>query len=123
MAPPDASTTVQPLSSAAPHIWVINLENEGYGATFGPTTEIPYLAKDLTAKGLWLTQYFATSHNSLGNYIAQESGQPPTDNHNCDCPVFSELKVTSNDENSVVEENVCVFPPKVLTIADHHKAK
>lgn len=123
VAPPDVSTPVQPLSSAAPHIWVINLENEGYGATFGPTTEIPYLAKDLTAKGLWLTQYFATSHNSLGNYIAQVSGQPPTDDHNGDCPVFSELKVTSTDASGVVEGTGCVFPAKVLTIGDQLEAK
>lgn len=107
---------VQPVASAAPHIWVINLSTESYASTFGPDTQIPYLAKELTAQGAWLTQYHAVTHQALGNYIAQVSGQPPTDAHKADCPVFEELKVAATDEQGVVTGTGCVYPAAVPTV-------
>jgi len=119
-APAPSTTTpvgrVQPVSSAAPHIWVINLSTESYSSTYGPDTQIPYLAKELTAQGAWLTQYFAVTHGALGNYVAQVSGQPPTDAHKSDCPVFEELKVASTDEQGVVTGTGCVYPAAVPTV-------
>lgn len=119
--PPAPSTTtpvgpVKPMSSAAPHIWVINLSTESYSSTYGPDTLVPYLAKELTAQGAWLTQYFAVTHQALGNYIAQVSGQPATDEQKADCPVFSEMTVASTDAQGVVSGTGCVFPASVPTV-------
>ena len=67
------------------HVMVINLENENFSATFGPTSPAVYLNTTLLAQGQLLTHYFATSHVSLGNYISQVSGQAPTPSINNDC--------------------------------------
>jgi hypothetical protein len=68
---PPAST------NAIKHVFMIVLENEDYDDTFGPASEAPYLAHDLVSRGAILTQYHATGHYSLDNYIAMISGQAP----------------------------------------------
>src|SRR5919199_1309885 len=59
------------------HVFVINLENKGYDETFGAGSPAPYLSKELRDQGQLLTQYHGVAHASLGNYIAQISGQGP----------------------------------------------
>ena len=59
------------------HVFVINIENKGYDTTWGDDSPAPYLAKKLRAKGVLLSSYYGTAHNSLGNYLAQISGQGP----------------------------------------------
>jgi len=56
------------------HVWVVVLENESAGTTFGPNSPAPFLAKTLPANGALLSQYHGTAHESLGNYIALLSG-------------------------------------------------
>jgi hypothetical protein len=73
------------------HILVIDLENENYGTTFGPSSPAVYLNKTLLNQGELIVNYFATSHVSLGNYISQVSGQEPTVSTNNDCLKFSSL--------------------------------
>lgn len=70
---------------AIEHILVIDLENEGFGSTFGPNSPAVYLNNTLLSQGELITNYFASSHVSLGNYIAQVSGQGPTVSTNNDC--------------------------------------
>ena len=59
-------------AAAAPppikHVWIIVLENKDYEDSFGPDTEAPYLAHELTKSGQLLQNYYGTSHASLGNY-------------------------------------------------------
>jgi hypothetical protein len=64
---------------------VIDLENEDFAATFGASSPAIYLNSILLSQGELITNYFATSHVSLGNYIAQVSGQGPTVAINNDC--------------------------------------
>src|SRR5438552_16124631 len=45
------------------HVFVIVLENEGYGATFGNPAADP-LARTLPSRGALLQQYYATGHES-----------------------------------------------------------
>jgi phosphatidylinositol-3-phosphatase len=66
-----------PAAGAAPpidHVWVIVLENKDFDDSFGPDTEAPFLAQELTRRGELLTHYFGTSHASLGNYVTMPSG-------------------------------------------------
>jgi hypothetical protein len=70
---------------AIQHVMVIDLENEDFGATFGPTSPAVYLNNTLVPQGELVTNYFATSHVSLGNYLSQVSGQAPTASTNNDC--------------------------------------
>ena len=67
------------------HVMVIDLENENFAATFGANSPATYLNGTLLKKGQLITNYFATSHVSLGNYISQVSGQAPTPSINNDC--------------------------------------
>jgi phosphatidylinositol-3-phosphatase len=76
---------------AIDHILVINLENESEGVTFGgcPTTgatsNANYLNCTLLKEGELIVNYYATSHVSLGNYIAEVSGQETNATLNSDC--------------------------------------
>ncbi|HSS38921.1 MAG TPA: hypothetical protein VLT58_09140, partial [Polyangia bacterium] len=76
---------------AIEHILVIDLENESFGTTFGPSSPAVYLNTTLLAQGQLITNYFATSHVSLGNYLSQVSGQAPTPSTNNDCLDLSTL--------------------------------
>lgn len=67
------------------HILVINIENEGFHNTFGPTSPATYLNNTLLKSGELVVNWYGTSHVSLGNYIAQVSGQGPTVSTNNDC--------------------------------------
>ncbi len=101
------------------HVFVINLENKGYAKTFGTTSKAPYLAKTLRAKGNLLTHYYGTAHNSLGNYIAQISGQGPNPQTQSDCQVFGDFVGTAlpaADGQAV--GTGCVYPSSVTTLAD-----
>src|SRR5271165_1957972 len=64
----------QPTSARIGHVFVINLENEDYATTWGPSSPATYLNGTLRPKGQLLTQYYAVGHASLDNYIAQISG-------------------------------------------------
>lgn len=67
------------------HVMVIDLENEDFAATFGATSPATYLNNTLLTQGELVENYYATSHVSLGNYVAQVSGQAPTADINNDC--------------------------------------
>jgi hypothetical protein len=76
---------------AIEHVMVIDLENEDFAKTFGPASPATYLNTTLLAQGQLVTNYFATSHVSLGNYLSQVSGQAPTAAINNDCIDLSSL--------------------------------
>ena len=57
------------------HVVVLVLENESATNTWGPASVAHYL-NSLVPRGVFASQYFATGHASLDNYIAMVSGQP-----------------------------------------------
>jgi len=72
-------------------VLVIDLENEDYADTCGPNSPAVYLNSTLLKRGQLVPNYFATSHASLGNYLAQVSGQQGTAAQNDDCPRLNSL--------------------------------
>jgi phosphatidylinositol-3-phosphatase len=120
------STTTSSTKIAAPkiqHVFVINLENKNYDQTWGPASPAPYLSKTLTAQGELLTQYFGIAHVSLGNYIAQISGQAPDPATRADCITYTDFKSTGTGELGQALGNGCVYPKSVKTVADQLTAK
>ncbi len=99
------------------HVFVVNIENKGFRTTWGSASAAPYLARTLRAKGMLLTQYYGTAHHSLGNYLAQISGQGPDGATQRDCPVYTRF-VESRPEQypGQVVGNGCVYPKKVGTL-------
>jgi hypothetical protein len=88
--PTFAETGGKVIRAAAPpgaieHVLVIDLENENYGVTFGTTSPAVYLNTTLLQQGELIPNYFGTSHVSLGNYVAQVSGQSTNPTLNNDC--------------------------------------
>src|SRR4051812_17269096 len=80
-APPPVTTAAPAAAAAVPdatavtraarpgHVFMINLENRGYGTVWGPASKAPYLSKFLRARGVLLSQYYAIAHHSLPNYL------------------------------------------------------
>src|SRR5512139_3641876 len=105
------------------HVFVVNLENKGYDETFGPDSPAPYLSKTLTSKGQLLTEYYGTAHNSLGNYIAQVSGQGPNPQTQGDCQMYSDFVQTGTVAPDQAVGDGCVYPASVRTVADQLEEK
>jgi hypothetical protein len=115
-----ADRAVQAAASSQPrvrHVFVINIENKGFHTTWGAGSAAPYLAKTLRAKGVLLSRYYGTAHHSLGNYLAQISGQGPSYAIQHDCPVFTRFRETGAVRKpGQVYGNGCVYPKKVRTL-------
>ena len=122
---------VPPLSSAAAatpsvyHVFVIVivivLENEDYDATFGPSPGSADLVKTLPSQGAFMSRYFGIGHESLDNYIAMISGQPPNAQTQSDCQGFSDFPpgpLTSIGMDGIVTGQGCVYPVAVPTVAN-----
>ena len=114
------------------HIIVIEFENEGYQTTFGPGSVATYLNGTLRAEGELLPNYYAIGHNSLDNYIAQVSGQSPTEDTQADCAdngfAFANVEPGTPDPDQAVNPGQvdgegCVYPSSVQTIANQLDAK
>jgi hypothetical protein len=99
------------------HVFVINLENEGFAQTFGTQSPATYLNHTLVPKGQLLDQYYGIAHNSLPNYIAQISGQGPNPQTQADCQVYSQFVGTRAGSNGQAVGHGCVFPASVPTVA------
>ena len=102
------------------HVFLIVLENKSFEGAFGPGSPAPYLAKTLPARGALLTQYYATGHWSLDNYIAMVSGQAPNPATQGDCPQPIEFQASSRglDAHGQVLGLGCVYPAIVKTLPD-----
>ena len=107
------------------HVVVIELENEGFETTFGPTSPATYLNKTLRPKGELLSDYYAIGHVSLDNYIAEVSGQAPTMSTQGDCvsPGFVNVTPAAPTTDGQVKGQGCVYPSSVATIATQLDAK
>ena len=102
------------------HVFVIVLENKGYGSTFAnPPTQDPYLAKTLVGHGALLTRYYGTGHESNDNYLSMISGQAPNPQTQFDCQSFTDFTgpgLTVSPGQAV--GSGCVYPTSVKTVAD-----
>jgi phospholipase C len=119
--PVTTSRAVAASSAAAPpirHVFVINLENEGFDQTFGPNSPARYLTQTLTKQGELLTQYFAIGHASLPNYIAEISGQGPNPDTQGDCATYREFQATGTGDLGQALGQGCVYPASITTVAD-----
>ena len=121
-----------PLVAAAPagaapppikHVFVIALENKGFDETFGPSSPAPYLSQQLTSQGELLTQYYATGHASLDNYISMVSGKAPAIVTQADCPFYFDLLPGTIGLDGQAIGQGCVYPAAVKTVADQLAAK
>ncbi|MFE4543436.1 alkaline phosphatase family protein [Arthrobacter sp. NPDC056727] len=98
-------------------MFVINLENRGYGTIWGPASKAPYLSKFLRARGVLLSQYYATAHHSLPNYLAQISGQPSNAKTRADCGTYARFKPSGPPYRGVFRGTGCLYPRSVPTVA------
>ncbi len=110
------------VAAAAPppirHVWIVVLENENASDTFGPNSDAPYLARTLPSQGVTLPNYFATTHLSLGNYIAMVSGQASNPQTQSDCQFFTDFSPGLIDAEGQAVGQGCVYPGGVKTIAN-----
>src|SRR3954464_6970384 len=99
------------------HVFIVVLENENADETFGPNSEIPYLAQTLKKMGAFVPNYYGTGHLSLDNYISMVSGQGPNAETQSDCQFYSKfLPGTPTSDGQYVGQG-CVYPPGVQNIA------
>ncbi|HXD60275.1 MAG TPA: alkaline phosphatase family protein [Thermoleophilaceae bacterium] len=105
------------------HVWVVVLENESAGTTFGPNSPAPFLAKTLPANGALLSQYHGTAHESLGNYIALLSGQGPNPETQADCQYYHDVSPGTIGADGQALGLGCVYPSSVKTLADQLNAR
>jgi hypothetical protein len=116
--PTTPTPTVSPPSPIR-HVFIIVLENEDYATIFGAGTPSPYLGHDLVAQGALATNYYATGHSSLDNYITMISGQPPDHSTRDDCGVFTEFALSAPlGADGIAAGEGCFYPKDVHTIAD-----
>ena len=74
------------------HVCLIILENRNFDQTFGRGSRNNKGLAKLASEGKLLTLYYGIGHNSLDNYIALISGQPPNPMTQLDCPYFANFK-------------------------------
>ena len=111
------------------HILVIDLENKRFDVTFAANSPATYLNSVLLKQGELLVNYYGTSHNSLGNYLTQISGQAQTVTITNNCGIFTNILpgTVSGDKINFPGQIIgdgCVFPAAsktskgALTIVD-----
>ncbi len=110
---------------AIKHVWIIQLENEGYAATFGDPSADPYLATTLPSMGALLKDYYSIGHNSLDNYIAEVTGQAPDTDTQKDCPTWVKFTPGNKFERPYHQlvGNGCIYPKSVQTLGNQLSAK
>ena len=109
--------------SAVRHVWVIELENQGYAQTFGTPAADPYLARTLPRMGALLENYYAIGHSSAANYVAQVSGQAPDLGTQADCPVRTPMPghIVAGPYRQLLGEG-CAYPAAVPTLGNQLSA-
>jgi Phosphoesterase family len=108
---------------AVRHVWIIELENQGYTQSFGTPSADPYLAQTLPRMGALLENYCAIGHSSAANYVAQVSGQAPNIATQSDCPLWMPFpgQVIAGPYHQVIGEG-CVYPAAVQTLSNQLSA-
>jgi phosphatidylinositol-3-phosphatase len=99
------------------HVFVINLENQGFDAAWGADSDAPYLSETLRSKGVLLSKYYAIAHHSTPNYIAQISGQASNPMTRNDCGTYVPFVPAGTAQPGQVTGTGCVYPASVPTVA------
>src|SRR6516164_6261486 len=125
--PPAPPSPARPAHETLPpihHVFVLLLENQSYGVTFGSHSPASYLARTLPARGALLTHYYAIGHASLGNYIALVSGQAPNAATQLDCAVYEDFHASTGalDAHGQLRGSGCVYPRSVVSLPDQLEA-
>jgi len=125
--PPAPPSPARPAHETLPpihHVFVLLLENQSYGVTFGSHSPASYLARTLPARGALLTHYYAIGHASLGNYIALVSGQAPNLATQLDCSNYVDFRASAPalDEHGQLPGQGCVYPRSVGSLPDQLEA-
>ncbi|GAB7006999.1 hypothetical protein JCM18899A_44720 [Nocardioides sp. AN3] len=123
-------------AGAIHHVLVIDLENEDYDTSFGPSSPARYLNDVLVPQGQLLTQYYGIGHFSTDNYLAQISGQAPNKVSGNDCitdlatftSTYTDVTPGTPDSDQAtypgqVDGSGCVYPASVQTIGDQLDAR
>jgi hypothetical protein len=103
------------------NVLVIQLENESFSETFGPGSPATFLNGTLVPQGELLPNYYAIGHVSLDNYIAEVSGQAPTQQTAADCfGSYTSVSPGTDDPNAFTELGQvdgagCVYPAPTAT--------
>ncbi len=100
------------------HLFIIVMENENAEETFAADSEAPYLADTMREEGAFLPNYYGIGHQSLDNYLALISGQPPNLATQADCLIYSPMVALTTEADGVAVGQGCVFPSSVQTIAN-----
>ena len=125
--PPAPPSPARPAHETLPpihHVFVLLLENQSYGVTFGSHSPASYLARTLPARGALLTHYYAIGHASLGNYIALVSGQAPNLATQLDCSNYVDFRASAPglDAHGQLPGQGCVYPRTVSSLPDQLEA-
>jgi hypothetical protein len=113
-----ARTSAAVASPKIKHLFVLILENEDSEVSFGPNPPSAYLGKTLPERGALVPNYFGIGHNSLDNYLAMISGQPPNPVTQADCSTYSEMAPATLNTEGIALGTGCVFPSTVKTVAN-----
>jgi phosphatidylinositol-3-phosphatase len=100
------------------HLFVIVMENENAEDTYAADPPAPYLATTMRAEGAFLPNYYGIGHQSLDNYIALVSGQPPNVATQSDCLLYTDMLSATIEPDGVAVGQGCVYPSSVQTIAN-----
>jgi hypothetical protein len=127
-APAPAPPAPEPVTPTGPqlpdvkHLFLIVLPPAGYDTTFGPDSQTPYLATELTKQGELISNYFAVTGSELANKIALVSGQGPNPDTIAGCSSYNDISPgtdsTDTQQKGQVLGTGCVFPRRTLTLAD-----
>src|SRR3954471_6088586 len=114
-----------PASALPPirHVFIIVLENKDQDQTFAASSPAPYLARTLPSMGQYVPNYYGIGHESLDNYIAMVSGQPPNAFTQADSPAFVDMTPGTVGSDGVATGQGSVYPAQVKTVADQLTAK
>jgi hypothetical protein len=100
------------------HLFIIVLENADFEKSFGKNPPSPYLGKTLPDAGVLVPNYFGIGHESLDNYLAMISGQPPNPATQADCLFYSEMAPGTLNGEGIAIGLGCVYPAAVKTVAN-----
>ena len=100
------------------HVFMIVLSDQGFNASFGPSSQATYLSKTLTQQGELLDNYYGVAGGELANEIALISGQGPTPQTAAGCPLYTDITPGTVGAQGQVLGSGCVYPRQTLTLAD-----
>jgi phosphatidylinositol-3-phosphatase len=100
------------------HLFIIVMENENAEDTYAANPPAPYLADTMREEGAFLPNYYGIGHQSLDNYLALISGQPPNLTTQSDCLIYTDFLAVTTEANGVAVGQGCVYPTSVQTIAN-----